>query len=140
MTKIRINELARELEVKPNVILDMLPELGVTEKKTHSSSVDEPVAIEIKRRLAEEANGSSRSAPVETEPAVEHAPEAPAEPSRAPSVPKPEAVAEAPQPAAREAHTEAAPPPAPRSAPLRPPLASGHPGHAAERPVAPPVA
>ena len=80
MVKIRINELARELEVKPNVILDMLPGLGVTEKKTHSSSVDEPVAIEIKRRLAEEANGSSRSAPVETETAVEHAPEAPAEP------------------------------------------------------------
>jgi len=32
MVKIRINELARELEVKPNVILDMLPELGVAEK------------------------------------------------------------------------------------------------------------
>ena len=44
MVKIRINELARELEVKPNVILDMLPELGVTEKKTHSSSIDEDVA------------------------------------------------------------------------------------------------
>ena len=61
MVKIRINELARELEVKPNVILDMLPELGVTEKKTHSSSVDEPVAIEIKRRLTEESNGSRGS-------------------------------------------------------------------------------
>ncbi|MBZ5605121.1 MAG: translation initiation factor IF-2 N-terminal domain-containing protein, partial [Acidobacteriia bacterium] len=39
MSKIRINELARELEVKPNVILDLLPELGVTDKKTHSSSL-----------------------------------------------------------------------------------------------------
>ena len=58
MTKIRINELARELEVKPNVILDMLPELGVAEKKTHSSSIDEPVAIEVKRRLTGESNGS----------------------------------------------------------------------------------
>jgi len=58
MVKIRINELARELEVKPNVILDMLPVLGVAEKKTHSSSIDEPVALEIKRRLAEESNGS----------------------------------------------------------------------------------
>ena len=28
MSKVRINELARELEVKPNVILDLLPELG----------------------------------------------------------------------------------------------------------------
>ncbi len=51
MKKIRINELARELEVKPGVIIDMLPELGVQEKKTHSSSVDEDVALELRRRL-----------------------------------------------------------------------------------------
>ncbi len=51
MKKIRINELARELEVKPGVIIDMLPELGVQEKKTHSSSIDEDVALELKRRL-----------------------------------------------------------------------------------------
>ena len=38
MSKIRINELARELEVKPSRILDLLPELGVQDKKTHSSS------------------------------------------------------------------------------------------------------
>src|SRR5579875_778061 len=51
MKKIRINELARELEVKPGVIIDMLPELGVQEKKTHSSSVDEDVAIILRQRL-----------------------------------------------------------------------------------------
>ena len=51
MKKIRINELARELEVKPGVIIDMLPELGVQEKKTHSSSVDEDVALELRQRL-----------------------------------------------------------------------------------------
>jgi translation initiation factor IF-2 len=51
MKKIRINELARELEVKPGVILEMLPELGVQEKKTHSSSVDEDVALELRHRL-----------------------------------------------------------------------------------------
>ncbi len=51
MKKIRINELARELEVKPGVILDLLPGLGVQEKKTHSSSVDEDVAIELRNRL-----------------------------------------------------------------------------------------
>ena len=45
MKKIRINVLARELEVKSHEILDLLPELGVSEKKTHSSSVDEDVAI-----------------------------------------------------------------------------------------------
>src|SRR5215208_5148728 len=58
--KIRINELARELEVKPNKILELLPEFGVQEKKTHSSSIDEDVAIAIKRRFGfavESANG-----------------------------------------------------------------------------------
>src|SRR5581483_9221654 len=52
MSKIRINELARELEVKPGVILELLPEMGVQEKKTHSSSVDEDVAIALRLRLA----------------------------------------------------------------------------------------
>ncbi len=51
MTKIRINELARELEVKPNVILELLPELGVTDKKTHSSSLDDDLALMIRRHL-----------------------------------------------------------------------------------------
>ncbi len=51
MKKIRINELARELEVKPGVILDLLPELGVEEKKTHSSSIDEDVALALRHRL-----------------------------------------------------------------------------------------
>jgi len=89
MVKIRINELARELEVKPNVILDMLPELGVTEKKTHSSSIDEPVAIEVKRRLTEEPNGSPRPATAETESAPEHVEAGPSsEASRAPAAPR----------------------------------------------------
>jgi translation initiation factor IF-2 len=37
--KIRINDLARELEVKSKAILDALLKVGVTAKKTHSSSV-----------------------------------------------------------------------------------------------------
>ncbi len=64
MKKIRINELARELEVKPGVILDMLPDLGVQEKKTHSSSVDEDVAIALRDRLVasgELRNGSAKA-------------------------------------------------------------------------------
>src|SRR5215212_5470304 len=55
--KVRINELARELEVKPNKILEMLPELGVQEKKTHSSSIDEDVAVIVKQRLAGSSDG-----------------------------------------------------------------------------------
>src|SRR5512144_1426757 len=101
MVKIRINELARELEVKPNVILDMLPELGVTEKKTHSSSIDEPVALEVKRRLTGESNGLPPFASPEPVSAPEHAGEAgrSAEPSRPPAALKHEPVAEAPPPA-----------------------------------------
>ena len=38
--QVRINELARELEIKAKVLIDYLPEAGVTEKKTHSSSID----------------------------------------------------------------------------------------------------
>ena len=55
MKKIRINELARELEVKAHEILDRLPELGVAEKKTHSSSIDEDVAIRLRRLYGKES-------------------------------------------------------------------------------------
>src|ERR1700690_3038358 len=48
MSKIRINELARELEVKPSVILELLPELGVHDKKTHSSSLDDDLVLKIR--------------------------------------------------------------------------------------------
>ena len=48
MSKIRINDLARELEVKSKAILDALPEVGVTEKKTHSSSVEEHEAEKVR--------------------------------------------------------------------------------------------
>src|SRR5579872_5344379 len=48
MTKVRINDLARELEVKSKAILDVLPEVGVTEKKTHSSSLEEFEAEKVR--------------------------------------------------------------------------------------------
>ena len=44
MSKIRINELARQLEVPSHEVLELLSELGVVEKKTHSSSLDDTVA------------------------------------------------------------------------------------------------
>jgi len=62
MGKIRINELARELEVKAHEILDLLPELGVTEKKTHSSSVDEDTAIKLRRHYGREVSAPPASA------------------------------------------------------------------------------
>ena len=49
--KIRINELARELEVKAGAILKILPQVGIEEKKTHSSSVDAKAAEAIRYLL-----------------------------------------------------------------------------------------
>src|SRR5260370_41278929 len=51
MSKVRINELARQLEVPSHMILDLLPELGVAEKKTHSSSIEDDVAEAIRKRV-----------------------------------------------------------------------------------------
>ncbi|HEY6902986.1 MAG TPA: translation initiation factor IF-2 N-terminal domain-containing protein, partial [Candidatus Acidoferrales bacterium] len=41
MSKIRINDLARELEVKSKAILDYLAEIGIEDKKSHSSALDD---------------------------------------------------------------------------------------------------
>src|SRR5580693_4190453 len=59
MSKIRINELARELEVKPSVILELLPELGVHDKKTHSSSLDDDLVLKIRVQVHGEGGESS---------------------------------------------------------------------------------
>src|SRR5580698_5748966 len=48
MTKVRINDLAREMEVKSKSILDALIAVGVTEKKTHSSSIEEDEAEKVR--------------------------------------------------------------------------------------------
>src|SRR6266498_777414 len=55
--KIRINDLARELEVKSKQVLDVLEKVGVTEKKTHSSSVEEDEAERVRRYLRELSGG-----------------------------------------------------------------------------------
>jgi translation initiation factor IF-2 len=61
MSKVRINDLARELEVKSKAILDTLPLVGVTEKKTHSSSLEEHEAEKVRGYLRSSAEGSSAS-------------------------------------------------------------------------------
>ncbi|HKT48978.1 MAG TPA: translation initiation factor IF-2 [Candidatus Angelobacter sp.] len=58
--KIRINDLARELEVKSKAILDVLEEVGITEKKTHSSSVEPDEAEKIRNHFAAKSSSSSR--------------------------------------------------------------------------------
>src|SRR6202030_306447 len=54
--QIRINELARELEVKAKTIIDYLPDAGVTEKKTHSSSIDVDAAERVRKHFRDLAN------------------------------------------------------------------------------------
>src|ERR1700760_3787794 len=51
MSKVRINDLARELEVKSRAILDALTAVGVTEKKTHSSSLEEDEAERVRQHF-----------------------------------------------------------------------------------------
>jgi len=137
MRKIRINELARELEVKAHEILELLPDLGVAEKKTHSSSIDEDVAVKLRRHYGHDVP----DALPEIEPEVEHYEEAPAprvEPviEVAQPVPGPvvvETVAVAPA-AAPPKEAEPVRPAAEEhrpAAPIRPPLAG--------RPVHPPL-
>jgi translation initiation factor IF-2 len=136
MKKIRINELARELEVKAHEILERLPELGVQEKKTHSSSIDEDVAIKLRRLYGFDVPDLEPSEAEEPEAQVEAGPAGAAEPSPAP-------IAEArPVPAEREAVPAAERPLVERpAAPIRPPLAGGRPIHppvaGAPRPAAP---
>src|SRR5215469_2713245 len=64
MSKIRINDLARELEVKSKAILDVLPVVGVSEKKTHSSSIEEHEAEKVRVYLkggSEAQSGASKA-------------------------------------------------------------------------------
>src|SRR5260370_154063 len=58
--KIRINDLARELEVKSKAILDVLESVGITEKKTHSSSVEDDEAEKIRKHFSAKSAPSSK--------------------------------------------------------------------------------
>src|SRR6266404_763668 len=57
--QVRINELARELEVKAKAIIDLLPGFGVAEKKTHSSSIPVDVAEKVRRTIQGQAEAES---------------------------------------------------------------------------------
>ncbi len=83
MGKIRINDLARELEVKSKAIIDYLPELEVTDKRSHSSALEDDVAEKVRTHfraegaeaLAEEAPAAPKPAEVAAAPAPSPAPE-----------------------------------------------------------------
>ena len=92
--QIRINELARELEIKAKVLIDYLPEIGVTEKKTHSSSLDLNHAELVRKHFqglaaaeaAAEAEKEAKAKAAKSRPAAR-----PAAPAAAPAAAKPPA-------------------------------------------------
>ncbi|HEY6445540.1 MAG TPA: translation initiation factor IF-2 N-terminal domain-containing protein, partial [Acidobacteriaceae bacterium] len=137
MSKVRINDLARELEVKSKAILDVLKEVGVTEPKTHSSSLEADEAQRVRshfQRGSSRNGGSSAKAESGTAPKIDWS-----------RVSKPGDVLKAIQQRKEEAErpaprAQAAPPAAvakPEAAPQKP-AASAPPAPAAAAPVAPP--
>ena len=143
MGQVRINELGRELEIKSRLILDYLPEAGVTEKKSHSSSIEDEIADKVRAhfraqqaaeeeaaRREEEAKAAAERAAVE---------KAAAEKVAAERAVAQRAAAEKAAAAARTAPGAVVLPPARTAAqPLRPTAPGGAP--AGTQPVAPGVA
>jgi len=73
MSKVRINEIAKELEVKSKSVIDALQEMGFDEKKTHSSSLTDEEVRRIRSHFgggapARASNGASRATAGPTEP------------------------------------------------------------------------
>src|ERR1700735_2381913 len=131
--QVRINELARELEIKAKVLIEYLPEIGVVEKKTHSSSIDNSHAELVRRHFsglavkeaeaeAEKAKAAAakskppRPATVQTQaPAQRPVPAASAAPVAAPAT-RPAAI----PPAGTQARPASAPAPASAATPAHP--------------------
>ena len=152
--QVRINELARELEVKAKAIIDLLPGFGVTEKKTHSSSIPVDVADKVRKKIqgVAEAEAQAEAAAKAEKEAKEAAskatrmrpaaPPAPPQTREAPPAAKPAAagapVAPVAKPVAPATHAAAPPaaPQAPKTVPKAPaPAPEGVP--AAAKPAAP---
>src|SRR5271154_3508253 len=128
--QIRINELARELEIKAKVLIDFLPEIGVTEKKTHSSSLDLDHA-ELARKhfhaladaeAAAETEKQAKATAAKARPAAKPAAAPPPAPVARPAAPVPSAAPAAP--IAPPAASPAAPPAAAASPAVAPPTAA----------------
>ncbi|HEY6374812.1 MAG TPA: translation initiation factor IF-2 N-terminal domain-containing protein, partial [Edaphobacter sp.] len=123
MSKVRINDLARELEVKSRPILDALEAIGVT-GKTHSSSIEADQAERVREYFSGNRGSTASKPAAETKPKFDLS-----------KVSKPgdalKAILERKQ---AEAAAKAAPPPRP-AAVVAPP-APGHVAAVSARPVA----
>jgi translation initiation factor IF-2 len=76
MSKVRINDLAREMEVKSRQVLDALTELGLGDGKlTHSSSIEEHEADKLRshfgRGAARPGQGATSRAPQGMQPKID---------------------------------------------------------------------
>ena len=94
MGNIRINVLARELEVKSHLILEYLTVLGV-EKKSHSSALDDELANKVREhfRALSEAGETPEQAPAPPTPVpvpIKESPAVVAEPKKLPDIIKAE--------------------------------------------------
>jgi translation initiation factor IF-2 len=70
LEKIRINDLARELEVKSKAVIDYLPTIGINDKKSHSSSLDPDQAERVRKHFATgDEKPSKAKSSASTEPA-----------------------------------------------------------------------
>ncbi|HEU5409517.1 MAG TPA: translation initiation factor IF-2 [Candidatus Acidoferrales bacterium] len=143
--QIRINELARELEIKAKVLIEYLPEIGVTEKKTHSSSLEHDQAEKVRRhfRAQEDAEAEKQKAAAAAKAKPVARPTAGAPPAARPAQPATPstvqtAAAKLPAPAAAPAQK---PPLRPATAPptgaVRPAATAPSAAPAAPRPVQP---
>jgi len=135
--QIRINELARELEIKAKVLIDYLPEIGVTDKKTHSSSLDLDHA-ELVRRHFQGLAAAEAAAEAEKEAKVKAAKARPASRTSAPATPLSTARPAAPGVPAPSATPGVAGKPAAPG--IVPPSVTPRPGGATARPAGSPAA
>src|SRR5450759_978966 len=98
--QIRINDLARELQLKAKAIIDYLPVAGVKDKETHSSSIDLEAANKIRqhfRKLLEEEQSAEIKAQAEHAAKFARFNPARLEPPAAPSVANPAQTKATPQ-------------------------------------------
>src|SRR5579859_6782464 len=154
VNQVRINELARELEVKAKAIIDLLPGFGVTEKKTHSSSIPADVAEKVRKQIqgvveaeaqAEAAAKAEKEAKEAAAKAARSRPAAPAvappQARVAPADAKPAAPAMPAAPAAKPAAPAVQPATPPTATPAAPKIVPKAPAApAAAKPAAPPAA
>jgi translation initiation factor IF-2 len=129
--QVRINELARELEIKAKVLIEYLPEIGVTEKKTHSSSIDNSHAELVRKHFLGLAAQEAAAEAEKTKAAAKSKPSRPAAATQ-PAAQRPASVVTPTTPAARPAAVPPAGAPAGPAASAAPVTA-----HPATKPVAP---